>query len=81
MPGRANILAGGFRHLHRFAAERVRMSTASRAAQLIPVVDVTVPAPVLSHLSADVDARRAGVYSQASGGRSLRGGLPAAAFL
>jgi hypothetical protein len=57
------------------------MSTASPAAQLIPLVDVTVPAPVLSHPSADVDARRAGVYSQASGGRSLRGGLPAAAFL
>jgi len=29
----------------------------------------------------DVDAYRPGVYSQASGGRSLRGGLPAATFL
>jgi hypothetical protein len=49
--------------------------------QLIPLVDVTVPGPALSHPSADVDARKAGVYSQASGGRSLRGGLPTAKFL
>jgi CDP-diacylglycerol--glycerol-3-phosphate 3-phosphatidyltransferase len=52
------------------------MSTAFRAVQLIPLVDVTVPAPAFSHPSADVDARRTGVYSQASGGPSLRGGLP-----
>jgi hypothetical protein len=31
--------------------------------------------------SPDVDDRRAGVYSQASGGRSLRGGLTSATFL
>ena len=57
------------------------MSTASRAAQLIPLVDVTVPAPALSSAFGDVDARGAGVYSQASGGRSIRGGIPTATFL
>ena len=31
-------------HLHRFAAEKVRMSTASAEAQLILLVNVTVPA-------------------------------------
>ena len=57
------------------------MSTASRTAQLIPLVDVTVPAPALSPTFGDIDARGAGVYSQASGGRSIRGGIPIATFL
>jgi hypothetical protein len=57
------------------------MSTALRGTQLISLVDVTVPEEVLldsSETLTGVDARRAEVYSQASGGRSLRGGLPAA---
>jgi hypothetical protein len=56
------------------------MSTAFRAMQLIPLVDVTVPAPALSLTFGDVDAREAGGYSQASGGRSIRGGIPTATF-
>ena len=56
------------------------MSTAFRATQLIPLVDVTVPAPALSLTFGDVDAREAGGYSQASGGRSIRGGIPTATF-
>ncbi|HKN76677.1 MAG TPA: hypothetical protein VJW94_15970 [Candidatus Acidoferrum sp.] len=57
------------------------MSTASRGMQLILLVDVTVPAEALPDSSRrlqDVDACGSEVYSQASGGRSLRGGIPAA---
>jgi hypothetical protein len=57
------------------------MSTASSRPQLILVVDVTVPAAARDESSPDVDARRVEVYSQASGGRNLRGGLSAAKFL
>jgi hypothetical protein len=68
-------------HLHRFAAEKVRMSTNIRRVQLILLVNVTVPAktpPIHTRALRNIDACRAEVYSQASGGRSLRGGLPAA---
>ena len=72
---------GDFGHLHRFAAAGLRMSTAFAQPQLILVVGVTVPGATRIDSSADVDARQAEVYSQASGGRSLRGGLSAATFL
>jgi hypothetical protein len=56
------------------------MSTAFRPLQLILLVDVRVLAIAPIESSVDVDACRPGVYSQASGGRSLRGGLDAAMF-
>ena len=57
------------------------MSTACGGAQLILLVDVTVPLGIPPGALSDVDACRAEVYSQASGGRSLRGGLSSAKFL
>lgn len=57
------------------------MSIAFHSAQLILVVGVTVPARAATNPPPDVDARGLEVYSQASGGRSLRGGLAAAMFL
>jgi hypothetical protein len=81
IPNSTNFFIRGFRHLHSFAAEGLRMSTASSRPQLILVVDVTVPAAARDESLPDVDARRVEVYSQASGGRNLRGGLSAAKFL
>lgn len=81
IPKVTDVFILAFRHLHSFAAEGLRMSTASSQPQLILVVDVTVPAAARDESLPDVDARRVEVYSQASGGRNPRGGLSAAKFL
>jgi hypothetical protein len=57
MQQRVGFFVIDFRHLHRFAAERVRMSTALRVAQPILLVDVTVPLQELRDSSEDADRR------------------------